>query len=140
MDFIDWISIPWESKHLSVELNQVTNCIKAEPHHASNYLSAGRLHLIRGDYEEGLKIFEQGISMVTFDDPQRSLLEQRKVHAETWIQRRVDIVSQCPYDIFSNIARYLTQKGAQECIGVCRIWRSRVFEDPGPWRKVSLRS
>ncbi|KAI9494683.1 hypothetical protein BDB00DRAFT_787030 [Zychaea mexicana] len=123
-------------KLLSEELSEAQERIKAGSQDPNNYVLVGRLFSYQGNQQEAISVLEQGLRAVPADH--QLVIQQQIDAAKTRLDRRIDFIAQCPYELVCNIAIYMETKTAIRCLFVSRSWRYKLLSCKELWRYVTL--
>ncbi|KAI8141071.1 hypothetical protein BJV82DRAFT_671063 [Fennellomyces sp. T-0311] len=116
-------------------LEEAHGLMACAPNSSKGFLRAASLYTSLGYQAQAIDVLEKGISLVSDDCSQ--LIELRD-NAKTKQERRMDIITQVPYDILCKIASYLPANALGECVLVSHHWQSTIAECPAFWRDVHL--
>ncbi|KAI9274764.1 hypothetical protein BDA99DRAFT_498525 [Phascolomyces articulosus] len=98
---------------------------------ATFYIHAAKLYSCQGQQYKAIYILNEGINTVADDDNEaRHTLQQQIEIVTQQSKRRIDFISQTPYEIIATILEHLVdnQKASIVCLDVCRAWRSKFIE------------
>ncbi|KAI9247143.1 hypothetical protein BDA99DRAFT_526198, partial [Phascolomyces articulosus] len=127
-------------KTLTEEINEILIKIQTNPNNPAHYIHAGVLYSCQGNQQESISICEQGLRYFSSSMEDRLVLQQQLYMAKERLERRVDFLYQCPYEIVCNIISQLDSKSAMQCIDVARSWRLKVLNYTDIWKEFVLHS
>ncbi|CDH54838.1 predicted protein [Lichtheimia corymbifera JMRC:FSU:9682] len=86
-------------------LRDTTAIQKLDPTLALGYLLKGKVYAYRGQQQQAIKIYDQGLAIAPVMNDQKQQCQQQllkaKANAETMQQKRIDFITQLPLDIVS---------------------------------------
>ncbi|KAI7858750.1 hypothetical protein BDC45DRAFT_497545 [Circinella umbellata] len=104
-----------EYKTLSQEIEETLQLIKTKPKNALGYLKTAKLYSCQGKQYIALSVLDNGIKAVPSSSAdQQQLLRKLRDIIQSRIDRRIDYMTQCPYEIVCNIAN---QVNTMCCLG-----------------------
>ncbi|KAI8148078.1 hypothetical protein BJV82DRAFT_575196 [Fennellomyces sp. T-0311] len=127
-------AVMWEKKaKLSQELEDALLIIKYDCDNTSAYLRAAKVYAIQGKQQDAIDMLEHALNSSP-NDEQKELIQQQITIAKARLDRRIDFITQAPFEIASNIiGRIGYDDKIKEPMNVSESWRSMMLQCPEPW-------
>ena len=125
-------------KTLTQEIKETVLTITRNPYDHTNYQHAAKLYSCQGNQQEAIYVLERGLSVLS---SAYHLIIQRQLDIlEAQLQKRIDFISQLPYEIVCRITDLFAadQETAVICLSVCRSWRRKLFGYSSIWRRIYI--
>ncbi|KAI9252274.1 hypothetical protein BDA99DRAFT_520605 [Phascolomyces articulosus] len=127
-------------KTLNQEINETLKVINSNPTDPAGYKHAAKLYSIQGQQHTALFILDKGMNAISSPLDQLILRPQKDIiHAR--LERRIDFLTQCPYEIVNNIIVQLDNQNPRAkyiCIEVSRAWRQKILSLHYLWKDLSF--
>ncbi|KAI8147922.1 hypothetical protein BJV82DRAFT_664261 [Fennellomyces sp. T-0311] len=120
------------------ELKEASEIMQYAPHDPMGYLCAGSRYADQGHQTKAIEIFNKGLRNVPQNNIQYKTLYAAKQHALKRYSQRIDIIAKVPFDIVTIILDQIPPKTLALCVEVSPIWRQKLLEYPGCWRKIRI--
>ncbi|KAG2220778.1 hypothetical protein INT45_012271 [Circinella minor] len=132
-----------EYKTLGQEIEETLQFIKARPENVLGYLKTAKLYSCQGKQYIALSVLDNGINAVpSSSTDQQLLLRELRDIIQSRIDRRIDYMTQCPYEIVCNIANQVNIMcclgDKLEFINVSRTWRRKLMGYGPLWKNISI--
>ena len=129
-------------KTLSQEIEETLDLIKTNPKSALGYLKTAELYSCQGRQYIALSMLDKGIKAAPSSSTDQQLLRQQHDIIKSRIDRRIDYMEQCPYEIVCNIANQVDRMcfpgDKLEFIKVSRTWRQKLVSYAPLWKNISI--
>ncbi|KAI9249251.1 hypothetical protein BDA99DRAFT_224649 [Phascolomyces articulosus] len=133
-----------QSANYDQGMHDALQMIKLAPSFPKGYLRSGQLYAMQGKHQLAIDMYNQGIQAViplqsdNNNDPDyHQLFVQRQASLDQQ-NRRVDFITQLPFDILPKIMSYLLPYMCAVCVDVSHSWRSRIQQCSPIWRKLII--
>ncbi|KAI8148985.1 hypothetical protein BJV82DRAFT_204558 [Fennellomyces sp. T-0311] len=126
-----------KTNNIAREHEDASLLIQLNPNSPNGYLRAAKLYSIQGKQSKAIQVLFAGIAWCP-DQSQRAFLRQQIDKTKCHLERRIDFITQAPYDILCNILSHFTITTALTSIKVSQQWRDKVLHCPVPWHTIEL--
>ncbi|KAI9278334.1 hypothetical protein BDA99DRAFT_531096 [Phascolomyces articulosus] len=126
-------------KTLTQEINEKLIKIKAKRRDFKGYLEVAKLYSCQGNQQGAVELLEKGLCTIT-SKANAHVLRQQLDAIKAQRDRRIDFISQCPYEIVCNIVGYLDNHQVHfiHCIDVSQGWRSKLLSCSSMWHQLMI--
>ncbi|KAI9270493.1 hypothetical protein BDA99DRAFT_534601 [Phascolomyces articulosus] len=129
IDLLESCANTWAKKgRTNKELKVALYMTKYAPKHPTGYYRAGSLLSLQGYQNQAIKIINQSLTSVSSDNHDYALLQQKRDYLTARLQRYIDFITACPYDIVTIIINKLSEDDIYECTRVTRSWRQQFLQ------------
>ena len=129
-------------KTLSQEIEETLQLIRINPEGALGYMKIAELYSCQGRQYIALTVLDKGMNAVPSSSTDQQLLRQQHDIIQARIDRRIDYIEQCPYEIVCNIANQVDRMcfpgDKLEFIKVSRTWRQKLVSYAPLWKNISI--
>ncbi|KAI9264855.1 hypothetical protein BDA99DRAFT_558968 [Phascolomyces articulosus] len=103
--------------------------IQLMPSIALGYLRCGDLYSVRCNHKQAYSIYKQGYHATDKANPDRALLKERYEREQSQLDRRVDFITQLPFDLLPIVMERFAPRDLLKLLDVSRRWRYRLSEE-----------
>ncbi|KAI8145608.1 hypothetical protein BJV82DRAFT_666850 [Fennellomyces sp. T-0311] len=112
--------------------------IDYKPEMTNGYLRKGSIFSTYGQQKQAIETYEKGLENAGSDCPQIDQLETARKAAEFLNATCIDLVTQLPGEIASDILSRLPQAAIVTCLSISRTWRQRTLKCESLWKELSI--
>ncbi|KAI8141074.1 hypothetical protein BJV82DRAFT_671066 [Fennellomyces sp. T-0311] len=123
---------------LTREMRDAMLIVEWAPRSPMSYLLLSDIYISHGYQQQAIQVLEKGLDLSPPQSDGYAKLQERKAFAQAKQEKRIDIVSQAPYDIFCKISSYFATETLSDCIWVSRSWHNKFLECSALWKDVNL--
>ncbi|KAI8138421.1 hypothetical protein BJV82DRAFT_673770 [Fennellomyces sp. T-0311] len=129
----------WEKKaKLAEEVEDALLIIKYDEDNTNAYLRVAKIYAVQGKQQDAIDMLEKGLGTSPSDE-QAILLQQQLTIAKGRLNRRVDFITETPYEIACKIISSLDfDLDIGKCMNVSNTWRTVILRCPEPWQSSKI--
>ncbi|KAI9255253.1 hypothetical protein BDA99DRAFT_574211 [Phascolomyces articulosus] len=126
--------------NLTGQLKNAAILVEKAPTDPTGYISMARVYSMRGQQRGVIAVTSEGMRNVPSTEQPESykvlITLYQEAHAR--IARRIDFLTELPYDIACTVADHLSKTARGACVKVSRAWRDQLLHYPKIWRTCTI--
>ncbi|KAG2222522.1 hypothetical protein INT45_012836 [Circinella minor] len=126
-------------KTFAQEIDEILRVKKDNPLDHKNYIHAAKLYSCQGNQQEAIVVLQEGLRAIS-DTQQHHIIQQHLDIITERLERKIDFLTQCPYEIVQNILNQCDpqQVTAVTCLNVSRLWHQKLLDHTYLWRRFHI--